>query len=100
MALLAWERIWDWESCGRGGGADSGAPIQGTPSWSWLPPGVSCDFEIRTTDGIVEFREDPPLARTGIVVVLLLWGATIAAVAAVPSIASSQSRRPPAGSSS
>jgi hypothetical protein len=86
IALLAWERAWSSEACGLGG-VGSDAQLQGEPSWSWLPPGVSCEYRIDTPGRLVEFTEDPPTARTGIAIVLILWGTSLAIVAAVPRVA-------------
>jgi hypothetical protein len=57
--------------------------LDGEASWSWLPPGVSCTWQVELNGREVEVVEDPSVARLGTMVVFALWGATTAALGGV-----------------
>lgn len=56
---------------------EPGTSLYGTSSWSWLPPGRVCTWEITVDAGTYTVTDEPPIARLGIAALLLLWGASI-----------------------
>ncbi|WP_344126196.1 hypothetical protein [Saccharopolyspora halophila] len=46
---------------------------RGTPEWSWLPPGRTCTWQL--PEGT--HTDTPSLARVGIALLLILWGASL-----------------------
>ena len=48
----------------------------GEATWSWVPPGEVCTYELSIDGQRVEVVEDPPPSRIGIAAVLVLWGAS------------------------
>jgi hypothetical protein len=83
IGLLTAERLLMGATSCEYQGVDS---IYGEASWSWAPPGVTCTYDLSIDGRAVEVVEDPPVARIGTAVVLVLWGASNVAfaVAALP----------------
>lgn len=55
----------------------TGSSIYGDASWSWLPPGVRCEWGTEVEGEPVRIAEDPPVARVGTAIVFLLWGGSL-----------------------
>jgi hypothetical protein len=73
FALLASEAAFGSTSCE----FSPGSSDYGSATWHWLPPGISCRYVV---DGRVH-TDDPPTARSGLLLVLLAWPLTLAFVA-------------------
>lgn len=56
---------------------EPGTSPHGTSSWSWLPPGQVCTWEITVDADTYTVTDGPPIARLGIAALLLLWSASI-----------------------
>jgi hypothetical protein len=61
----------------------AGDSIYGEASWSWFPPGVRCTWQLELNGRQVEVVESPSVARLGTAAVLVLWGASTAALGLV-----------------
>jgi hypothetical protein len=69
-----------------------GSSDYGEASWSWYPPGVTCTWDLRPRGVDLVITREPPTARVGIALVLLLWGATLVAVTLRPGGAGTRGR--------
>lgn len=58
-----------------------GGSDYGDATWSWFPPGVSCTWDLQPRGVDLVITEDPPAARVGMALVLVLWGASLAGLA-------------------
>jgi len=58
-----------------------GDSYYGEASWTWLPPGATCEWHLRIDGRTVDVIEQPPEARLGVAVALALWGASLIAIA-------------------
>ncbi|MBE2997721.1 hypothetical protein IDM40_03215 [Nocardiopsis sp. HNM0947] len=90
-AVLGWATLWLLSCCGWilliGLGRYSSGPTQcafdgtsffGESSWSWLPPGQVCTWEVTAGGQSHTVTDAPSAARLAVPVLLLLWGATVA----------------------
>ncbi|GHC80017.1 hypothetical protein GCM10007079_18680 [Nocardiopsis terrae] len=56
---------------------EDGTSLYGTSAWSWFPPGQVCVWEVTVGGEPYTVTERPPVARLGILAVLLLWGVSV-----------------------
>ena len=54
-----------------------GSSIYGEASWTWMPPGRVCEWTLSIGGSSVSVVSEPPVARLGILVVLIVWAGTI-----------------------
>lgn len=52
---------------------DPNTSLHGTARWSWLPPGRTCTWELPAGT----HTDDPPTARLGMLLLFVLWGASL-----------------------
>jgi len=55
-----------------------GSSFIGESSWSWLPPGQVCTWEVTAAGQSFTITEEPPTERLVVPVLLLLWGVSVA----------------------
>ena len=56
----------------------AGSSVYGDATWSWLPPGVACRWELEVGgDTSTVVTSGPSWARVGMLLLLVGWGAAI-----------------------
>lgn len=55
----------------------AGSSIYGDASWSWLPPGVACRWELEVGGVPTVLTSGPSWARVGMVLLLAGWAAAL-----------------------
>lgn len=76
LALLIWGVMLgvEWYFSGPASCAlDPGSSLYGTAEWSWRPPGRTCTWNL---EGVMHV-DGPPAARLGVLLLFLLWGASL-----------------------
>jgi hypothetical protein len=55
----------------------AGSSIYGDATWSWLPPGVACRWELEVGGDTTVITSAPSWARVGMLLLLAGWGAAL-----------------------